>query len=64
VKTKDLITQLATLDPEANVMVAIQQYNKVNPVAYCLAFDVQVFGNRIYCALPDNMHTVERKVKT
>tara|TARA_R110000868_G_scaffold70656_1_gene207472 strand:+ start:281 stop:475 length:195 start_codon:yes stop_codon:yes gene_type:complete len=61
-KTKDLIIKLAALDPEADVIIAIKQYNKVNPVAYSSAFDVQIFGNRIYCALPDNVHTVERKV--
>jgi hypothetical protein len=60
-KIKDLIAQLAASDPEAEVTIAIRQYNKRNAVAYCLAFAAD--GDRIYCALPDNMHTVERKVK-
>ncbi len=65
-KNKELIEKLLRLDPEAEVEIAVKQYNKVYPVAYPKAFDVDNYRDgliRIYATLPENMFTVERKVK-
>lgn len=63
---KQLIESLQKCDPDSNVEVAIMQFNKAWPVAYCKPEFVKSKENghdtRIYVALPQQMRTSLSKV--
>jgi len=61
-KASELIALLRQ-EPDAEMVIAIHQYNKAYPIAYVPVTHFSAYGNRIYCHLPDDMYTVERKAK-
>jgi hypothetical protein len=63
--TKELIAHLQGIDPsgEQIVQIAVMQENRAYPVAYCRPHTVAGYsetGLRVYCHLPEGMHTVQR----
>jgi len=64
--TKELIAHLQRIDPNGRqiVQIAVMQENRAYPVAYCRPHTVAGYNDtalRIYCHLPEGMHTVQKK---
>lgn len=62
---KDLIDSLSDCDIDSPIEVAISQYNKLYPIAYCKVDRVinkeDGSTTRLYVSLPDSMRTLVRK---
>ncbi len=64
---KDLREFIKDLLDDAEIEIAIKQYNKCYPIAYSKVWQITESPTnmviRLYASLPDNIYTVEKKQK-